>query len=112
MAKLGNYADLMAEIEAERLRLREITHRGSYGGEQYLIVTPEFAQRFDEDALIRASVELSRLSPTEARTAADKLETELRIRGVASDVVTRRDVRRTLIAAVAAAIFAFIALFV
>lgn len=85
LERRGSYEDLFSGIERERLRLRELASRGTYGGEQYLIVTSDFAKRFDDEALIRSAAELKSLSPTEARNAARNLEVELELRRAASD---------------------------
>ena len=94
------HAALEQELEAERLRIREIRSRGTYGSEYFNIVTPEFAQKFDDDALIRASDEYSTHSAEGARRAGDVLRTELRLRQSRDGKVTLRYVRLTFVVAI------------
>jgi hypothetical protein len=107
-----DYEGLMASIEAERLRVRAIPDRGSYGSEHFRVVTPEFAKQCTEEALVRGSAELCQLSPTEARMAGKILETELKLRETDERRETAQYVKFTLWAAIAAAIFALLALLI
>lgn len=73
------FSDLERAVEAERLRIRNIKTRGTYGLEYLNIVTPEFVSRFNQEALIRFSQKLSLDHSTEAKRARSVVEAEIRL---------------------------------
>ncbi len=79
MFKRG-YADLKQAIEAERLRIRAIKDRGTYGTEYLCIITPDFVAEYKSTALIKLSRDLALDHSSEASRAKTVVDAELTVR--------------------------------
>lgn len=113
--KIGNHKDydaLMAAINAERLRLKEIQSSRGLGTEYLRIATAGFAKRYNDEALQRAAEEWKHIESKDAINAARTFEAELQLRKGSSRALVNQLLLWMLVAALLAGAIWLLRIFV